>query len=129
MKKLITLPLLLIAVVSFCSIHPAKASVITVTQENIVELIQNSNLPILLDFWAPWCAPCRKLNPVLQRLSKTTEGELIVAKINIDQEYKLSDGFGIESVPTLILIKNGKEIERRTGYQSFEALQEMVGQE
>lgn len=117
----------LLLTVLIVSTSNSKANAITVNESNFVELVQNADKPILLDFWAPWCPPCRKLNPIIQQFSRTYGDYVIVGKVNIDRETKLSDGFGVESVPTLVLIEKGKEVGRAKGYHSLRELKMFVG--
>lgn len=97
-------------------------SVIHVTKENFNEVVKEGT--ILLDFWANWCGPCRMLGPVLETLSE--EGNLVVGKVNVDEEEELSAQFGISSIPALFLVKDGKIVNKTVGYQPIEALREFV---
>ena len=97
-------------------------SVIHVTKENFNEVVKEGT--ILLDFWANWCVPCRMLGPVLETLSE--EDNLVVGKVNVDEEEELSAQFGISSIPALFLVKDGKIVNKTVGYQPIEALREFV---
>lgn len=77
---------------------------------------------ILVDFWAEWCAPCKVLDPVLSGLAAELNGEVLVGKVNVDENRILANRFGISSIPTIILFKQGKEVHRFTGVQSKEML-------
>ncbi|MDE7263831.1 MAG: thioredoxin [Anaeroplasmataceae bacterium] len=97
-------------------------SVIHITKENFNEAIKEGT--IVLDFWANWCGPCRMLSPVLEQLAE--QENLVVGKINVDEEEELSAQFQISSIPALYLIKDGKVVNKTVGYQSLEALKDFV---
>ena len=82
--------------------------------------------PVLIDFWASWCGPCKKLAPVLEELASELAGQLVVVKINAEENQELAGRFRIMSVPTLLLIKEGKEVIRLAGYQPKEELMERL---
>jgi len=73
-------------------------------------------LPVLVDFWAPWCGPCQTAGPVIEELAKEYEGKIKVGKINIDENQKISEKYGILSIPTVIIFKNGEEVKRQVGF-------------
>lgn len=98
---------------------------ITITKSNFEEEILRSDKPVLLDFWATWCGPCRMLAPVIEEIANE-RGDVKVGKVNVDDEGALATAFGISSIPTVVLIKDGKELDRVVGYRPKEQLLEML---
>ena len=101
-------------------------SVITVTKENFEAEVLQSAVPVLLDFWAPWCAPCRMVGPVVEEIA-AERTDLKVGKINVDEEPELSGNFGVMSIPTLVVMKNGKVAESAVGARPKAAILDMLG--
>ena len=89
---------------------------VTVTAKNFEEEVLGSALPCVVDFWATWCGPCKMLAPVLEEFAKDNEGKIKVCKVNVDDEPMLAAKFGIASIPTLILFKNGAIANTSLGY-------------
>ena len=90
-------------------------SVLQITKENFEELVINSEKPVLLDFWASWCGPCRMVAPVVEAIAEERP-DYVVGKINVDEEMELAMEFKIVSIPTLIVMKNGKLAQKLVGY-------------
>lgn len=78
-------------------------------------IVLDAKSPVLVDFWAPWCGPCKALNPILEALAKTYEGKIKFVKLNIDDNTETASKYGIRSIPTLLLFKNGKKIDMKLG--------------
>ena len=87
-----------------------------------------SNGVALVDFWAEWCGPCKMQLPIIEEFSSEMEGKAIVGKVNVDEQLELAQSFGIQSIPTLILFKDGKPVKKLVGLHSKESLYEEVNQ-
>ena len=90
-------------------------SIITITKANFQELV-NGEKPVLIDFWAPWCGPCRMVAPIVEEIAAERQ-DIIVGKINVDEEMELAMEFGVASIPTLIVMKEGHLTAQTVGYQ------------
>ncbi len=101
---------------------------IPVTDEEFEKVIMQSELPVIVDFWAPWCGPCKMIAPTLEKLAKEQEGHLIVAKINTDDHAQWMQKFGIQGIPTLLFISKGKVVHRQVGALPERMLREVVTQ-
>lgn len=102
-------------------------SELRITKDNFEKEIINSELPVLLDFWAPWCAPCRMIAPVIAQVAEKYAGKAKVGKVNVDEENDLAAAFGIVSIPTLVVLKGGKVVSRATGFRSEAEIVTMLG--
>ena len=90
-------------------------SVITLTEENFDQEVLQATVPVLVDFWASWCGPCKMLSPLVDQVAEETEG-IKVGKVNVDDEPSLAAKYGINSIPTLLVFKNGELADRNVGF-------------
>ena len=90
--------------------------------------VLQSSLPVIVDFWAPWCGPCRMVAPILDKLAKELAGKLIVAKVNTDEDPEWANRFGVQGIPTMLFVANGKVIHRQVGALPEMMLREVVSQ-
>ena len=95
-------------------------SEINLTSKNYDEEVVKSQIPVLIDFWATWCGPCRAMMPVVEQIANENEGKIKVCKVNVDEEPELASKFDVMSIPTFVAIKNGKVIGTSLGVQSKE---------
>lgn len=95
---------------------------VTITDQNFLSEVEQSPLPVLLDLWAAWCGPCRMIAPMIEQLAVEMDGRVRVAKLNIDENPQTAARFGVRSIPTLLILKNGHEVDRIVGVQPREAI-------
>ncbi len=98
---------------------------LTITKENFETEVLQSPVPVLLDFWAAWCGPCRMLSPIVDAAAEKAENAR-VGKINVDEQPELAEKFGIMSIPTLVVMKNGKMVSKSVGGKSEEEILDML---
>jgi thioredoxin 1 len=99
---------------------------IHVSDEEFQEKVLNSILPVIVDFWAPWCGPCRMIAPVLDQIAREYEGKLVVAKVNTDENPDWMMKYGVLGIPTVLFISGGEEVDRQVGVGPTEALKKKV---
>ena len=101
-------------------------AILHITQDNFDELVLRSKKPVLLDFWAPWCGPCRMVAPIVEEIAQENES-IAVGKINVDEDGALASRFGIVSIPTLILMENGEPVKTLVGFRPKADLLKQLG--
>ena len=104
----------------------AGEHVADLTEENFEAEVVQSKQPVLVDFWAPWCGPCRAITPVIHELAKENVGSAKIVKVNIDESPGVSQKYGVEVIPTLLVFKGGEVVERFSGAQPKPRLQEAI---
>ena len=103
-----------------------KMAVLTFTKENFDTEALGSDIPVLVDFWAEWCGPCRMFSPIVDEFAEENEGKVKVGKVNVDEQPDLAGRYGVMSIPTAILFKNGEIVSTMVGVQPKSALEELI---
>lgn len=99
--------------------------VINITNENY-ETVLNSDTPILVDFWASWCGPCKMVGPVIESLAEEYEGKIAICKLNVDENPDIATQYKIMSIPTVMIMKNGEVVDKAVGVRTKEEYQNMI---
>lgn len=106
----------------FCIPIVLKAEALHLDDSNFSSIVEKSEIPVLVDFWAPWCGPCLKLAPTIDELAKSSGGKAIVSKINIDDHPEIASRYNIKAIPTIIIFKRGEIMSELRGIQPYEVL-------
>lgn len=99
---------------------------LTITKDNFETEVMQSDKPVLLDFWAAWCGPCRMLAPVIAEIAKQYDGKVKVGKVNVDEQPELASAFQVASIPTVIVMKNGKVSNVSVGFRPKEQIEALL---
>jgi len=102
-----------------------EEKIIELTNDNFDNFLKEKEF-VIVDFWAPWCMPCRMVSPIIENLSKKYEGKVSFGKLNVDQQQDIAVKFGIMSIPTIIIFQNGKEVDRIIGAMPEEMFEERI---
>jgi thioredoxin 1 len=102
-------------------------NVITLTEANFDEQVGGSDVPVIADYWAPWCGPCRMLGPVIEQIAEERSGAIKVGKVNVDEEPALATRAGVQSIPLVVLYRNGRPAANALGAQPKRALEAALG--
>ena len=100
---------------------------ITITKANFESEVLNSPIPVVIDFWATWCGPCRMIAPVIEEIAEEYDGTVKVGKVNVDDEPELASSFRVVSIPTIVLVKDGKVTASAVGYMTKDKLLKELG--
>ena len=101
-------------------------SVLTITSKNFEQEVSKSEIPVLLDFWASWCGPCKMLSPIVDEVAEEINGKVKVGKVNVDDEQELARAFNLMIIPTLLVINNGKLVNQSVGVISKQEILDMI---
>ncbi len=99
---------------------------ITITKENFEQEVLKADKPILVDFWATWCGPCRMVGPFIEQLAQEYDGRAIVGKCDVDQDEELSARFGVRNIPTILFVKDGQVVDKQVGAASKAVLEDKL---
>jgi thioredoxin 1 len=110
----------------FAGYSENRMATMEITDTDFDEKVLKSTIPVLVDFWAPWCGPCRMAGPVLDELAEEYEGKVQIVKINIDNNQKSAGDYDVMSIPTTVLIKGGNEIGRQIGFGGKKVFEDLI---
>ncbi len=101
-------------------------SELTITKNNFENEVTKSDKPVLLDFWASWCGPCKMLSPVISQIAEKYEGKIKVGKVNVDEEPELANRFQVSSIPMVVVMKNGTVVNSSVGYRPIDQIESLL---
>ena len=104
----------------------ASTHVVTVTSENFERDVLQSDVPVVVDFWATWCGPCKRIAPVLDAAANDYDGAVRIAKVDVDQSRDLASQYGIRNIPTLLVFKNGEQVNKHVGALNRATLDKLI---
>ncbi len=96
------------------------------TDQNFEKEVLQADLPVLVDFWAPWCQPCLMASPAIEELAEEYDGKIKAGKLNVDESPRIAQNFGIMSIPTVIIFKGGKEVKKQIGFPGKEGYKKLI---
>jgi thioredoxin 1 len=99
-----------------------------VTDEEFEKVVLQSELPVVVDFWAPWCGPCKMVGPILDKIAKEQDGKLVIAKVNTDENPMWAQHYGVQGIPTMLFVSNGKIVHTQVGALPEPVLKDILGQ-
>ena len=108
--------------------HAPLPWLVDAAEDEFDQVVGSASLPVLVDVWAPWCAPCKVMEPLIQEVARNLAGRIKVVKVNADDAPRLSDRFGVRGIPTMLLLDQGRVVDRRVGALPREALRQWVDQ-
>lgn len=106
-------------------IDPEDVVAVNVNSAELDKTVSESSIPVVVDFWAPWCGPCKQMAPVMDKMAEEFENEVVVLKVNVDENSTVAARFSIRSIPTVIVFKDGKEAFRATGFPGLDGVREL----
>jgi thioredoxin 1 len=101
---------------------------INVTDDAFEKVVLQSTVPVVVDFWAPWCGPCKMVAPILDKIAKEMAGKLVVAKVNTDENQQWAGQYGVQGIPTMLFVSGGKIVHRQTGALPETMLRDVISQ-
>ena len=93
---------------------------------NFEDVVTKSSIPVLVDFWAPWCGPCKVIAPIIDKVAEEYDGQILTCKVNVDESPEISAKYGVRGIPTIIIIKKGKVVQQHVGTVPKQKLDEMI---